>query len=130
MARDYYCSFPLDLPALPTVRTIRRKLGPKGVLMYYDMRIAAAQCYQYNQHLMADDVVGMAADWDMTDDEAKASLVILAHHGLINAEALAEGWIGIEDVADRATYIAERSECGKRGGRKKKADQDSAQDGS
>lgn len=116
MPRDFYCCFPFDLPSLPSVRRIRRKHGARGVLMYYELRIMVATAYQYGQHVELEDVLAGACDWDMTEAEAAGCLRDMADLRLIDASMLAEGLIGIADVAERAQYIAQKSDAGKRSG--------------
>ena len=131
MPRDFYCCFPFDLPGLPSVRRIRRKYGASGVLMYYELRIMVATAYQYGQHVELEDVIAGACDWDMTEAEAAGCLRDMADLRLIDASMLAEGLIGIADMAERAQYLAKKSEAGRKGNEKrwkkneKKCDEDS-----
>ena len=121
MARDFYAWFPLDLPSLPSVRRLRRRFGPGAVLMYYELRIMAATAYQYGQHAEVADVLDLSEDWGMDEAGAAECLRAMADARLIDPETLEAGFVGIEDVAERAAYLQQRSECGKRGGRPKKA---------
>lgn len=118
MPRDFYTWFPLDLPSLPSVRRVRREFGAPGVLMYYELRVMVASSYQYQQHVEVADVLAMAGDWDMDEGRAAECLRKLADLRLIDASMLAEGLIGIADVAERAEYISQKSEAGKAGGKR------------
>lgn len=120
MARDFYAWFPLDLPSLPSVRRLRKRFGPCAVLMYYELRIMAATAYQYGQHAEVADVLDLSADWGMDEAGAAECLRAMADARLIDPGALEAGFVGIEDVAERAAYLQQRSECGKRGGRPRK----------
>ena len=119
MARDFYAWFPLDLPSLPSVRRLRRRLGPGAVLMYSELRIMAATAYQYGQHAEVADVLDQCADWGMDEAGASKALGAMADARLIDPSALGEGFIGIEDVAERAQYLQKKAEAGRRGNEKR-----------
>lgn len=118
MPRDFYVSFPLDLPNLPTVRRLRRSHGSSGVLMYYELRILVAQALQYGQNVNVSDVLEISEDWDMDEDSAMECLATMAASRLIEPEALEDGFIGIEDVAARAVYLEKKADAGRKGGQK------------
>ena len=123
MARDFYAWFPLDLPSLPSVRRLRRRFGPCAVLMYYELRIMAATAYQYGQHAEVADVLDLSADWGMDEARAAECLRAMADARLIDPGALEAGFVGIEDVAERAAYLEQKAEAGRRSGesRRKKS---------
>ena len=114
MARDFYAWFPLDLPSLPSVRRLRRRFGPCAVLMYYELRIMAATAYQYGQRTEVADVLDLSADWGMDEARAADCLRAMADARLIDPEALEAGFVGIEDVAERAAYLEQKAEAGRR----------------
>lgn len=121
MGRDFYTPFPFDLPALPAVKRLGRgEFGARARLMYYDLRIYAGLSYQYGATLTVDDALAYAADWEMTEDEAARALGQMAGLKLIDPDALGCGLVGIADVSERAQYLQQRAECGKRGGRPRK----------
>lgn len=119
MARDFYAWFPLDLPALPSVRRLRRHMGPLAVLMYYELRIMAATAYQYGQHAEVADALDQCADWGMDEAGASECLRAMADYRLIDPAALEDGFIGIEDVAERAQYLQKKAEAGRKGNEKR-----------
>ena len=117
MARDFYAWFPLDLPSLPSVRRLRRRFGPGAVLMYYELRIMAATAYQYGQRAEVADVLDLSADWGMDEAGAAECLRAMADARLIDPGALEAGFVGIEDVAERAAYLQGKAEAGRSGGK-------------
>ena len=88
--------------------------------MYYELRIMAATAYQYGQHAEVADVLDLSADWGMDEARAAECLRAMADARLIDPEALEAGFVGIEDVAERAAYLQQRAERGKKGGRPRK----------
>ena len=121
MARDFYVPFPHELPSLPAVRRLGRgEFGPRAKLAYYELRVYASLSYQYGRTLALEDALAYAPDWGMTEDEAAAAIGQMADLRLIDAGMLEEGLVGVPDIAERALYLQERSECGKRGGRPRK----------
>lgn len=120
MARDFYCAFPYDLPALPCIRRLRREPGGLGVLLaYYELRMAVGQGYQYGQHVTVEDALAMGPDWGMDDAGVSDALGRMAGLGLIDAEMLGEGVVAMEDVAARQQYIMKRAEAGRAGNEKR-----------
>lgn len=120
MGRDFYCAFPYDLPSLPAIKRLRR--GPQGLkalLAYYELRMAVGQGYQYGQHVTVEDVEAMAPDWGLRDSDVGGLLQRLADAGLVDAELLGGGVVGMADVAERQQYLAKRAEAGKRGNEKR-----------
>ncbi len=116
MGRDFYCAFPYDLPSLPAIKRLRR--GPQGLkalLAYYELRMAVGQGYQYGQHVTVEDVEAMAPDWGLRDSDVGGLLQRLADAGLVDAELLGDGVVGMADVAERQQYLMKRAEAGKRG---------------
>lgn len=117
MARDFYIPFPYDLPSLPAVRRLGRSAyGARARLAYYDLRVYAGLSYQYGQTLALDDALAYAPDWDMTEEEAAGAIRLMADLGLIDAGMLGEGLIGVPDVAERALYLRNKAEAGRKSG--------------
>ncbi len=122
MARDFYIPFPYDLPSLPAVRRLGRSAyGARARLAYYDLRVYAGLSYQYGRTLALDDALSYAPDWEMDEREAAGAIRLMADLGLVDAGMLEEGLVGIPDVAERALYLRQRAECGRQGGRPRKA---------
>ncbi len=120
MSRDFYVCMPFDLPALPSVRKLRRKHGPAGVCMYYELRLMVAASYQYQQHVEVEDVLEQCDDWGMDEGQASECLKDMADARLIDPTMLGDGIVGIYDLADRAQYIAKKAAAGSLGGMKSK----------
>lgn len=122
MGRDFYAAFTFDLPSLPAIKRLRRsEFGARGVLAYYELRLAVAQAYQYGQHVEIDDALAMAGDWEMDEEQVARMLALMADIRLIDPSLFVEAnVIGIKEIAERQQYVQKRSECGKMGGRPKK----------
>ena len=130
MARDFYAWVPLELLDTPAVRALRQR-DPRAVHMYLELWVRLAASYQHGQHVEAWMARAMAADWGMTADEAGEALDTMAALRLIDQSQYAEGLVGIAEVADRAQFLEQKAEAGRRsgesrrgkGGRKKQADE-------